>query len=101
MKARGVPLGYVEGLNDARTPLADFINSLLVDFACPRLYHTQAQPALFMTLLLQSPIRCCDKPAAGGLAPQTFDVLHEYASGPPGSARRSHDAAWRFRHEPS
>jgi hypothetical protein len=32
-----------------------------------------------MTLLLQSPIRCCGKPAAGGLAPQTFDVLHEYA----------------------
>jgi hypothetical protein len=67
-----------------------------------------------MTLLLQSPIRCCDKPAAGGLAPQTFDVLHEYASDPPGSARRSfdlaqdgepvepsHDAAWRFRHEQS
>ena len=50
-----------------------------------------------MTLLLQSPIRCCDKPAAGGLAPQTFDVLHEYASGPQGSAHRSHDAAWRFR----
>ena len=23
------PLGYVEDLNDARTPLADFINSLL------------------------------------------------------------------------
>jgi hypothetical protein len=43
-------LGYVEGLNDTRTPLADFINSLLVDFACPRLYHTQAQPALFMTV---------------------------------------------------
>ena len=28
--------------------MADFINSLLVDFACPRLYHTQARPALFM-----------------------------------------------------
>jgi hypothetical protein len=54
-----------------------------------------------MTLLLQSPIRCCDKPAAGGLARQTFDVLHEYASDPPGSARRSHDAAGRFRHEQS
>ena len=23
------PMGYVEGLNDARTPVADFINSLL------------------------------------------------------------------------
>jgi len=52
-----------------------------------------------MTLLLQSPIRCCDKPAAGGLALRTFDVLHEYASGPLDSARRSHDAAWRFRNE--
>ena len=38
-----------------------------------------------MTLLLQSPIRCSDKPAAGGLAHRAFDVLHEYASGPPGS----------------
>jgi hypothetical protein len=25
------PLGYVEGLNDARTPLADFFSSLLVE----------------------------------------------------------------------
>jgi hypothetical protein len=54
-----------------------------------------------MTLLLQSPIRCSDKPAAGGLAHRAFDVLHEYTSGSPGSARRSHDAAWRFRDEPS
>ena len=30
MKGRGVPLGYVEGLNDARTLLADFFSSLLV-----------------------------------------------------------------------
>jgi hypothetical protein len=52
-----------------------------------------------MTLLLQSPIRCSDKPTADGLAPRTFDVLHEYASGPPGSTRQSHDAAWRFRDE--
>jgi hypothetical protein len=29
VKARGVPLGYVEGLNDARTLLADFFSSLL------------------------------------------------------------------------
>ena len=29
MKARGVPLRYVEGLNDARTPLADFFSILL------------------------------------------------------------------------
>jgi hypothetical protein len=39
------------GLTGPSLPLlADFINSLLVDFACPRLYHTQAQPALFMTV---------------------------------------------------
>jgi hypothetical protein len=30
VKVRSVPLRYVEGLNDARTKLADFINSLLV-----------------------------------------------------------------------
>ena len=30
MKDRGVPLWYVEGLNDARTKLADFFNSLLI-----------------------------------------------------------------------
>jgi hypothetical protein len=29
VKARGVPLRYVEGLNDARTPLADFFSILL------------------------------------------------------------------------
>jgi hypothetical protein len=29
VKARGVPLGYVEGLNDARTPLAGFFSILL------------------------------------------------------------------------
>jgi hypothetical protein len=28
--ARGIPLGYVEGLNDARTLLAEFFSSLLV-----------------------------------------------------------------------
>jgi len=31
MRARGVPLGCVEGLNDARTPLADFFSILLRD----------------------------------------------------------------------
>ena len=51
--------------------------------------------------LLQSPIRCYDKPSAGGLAPPSLDVLHEYASGPHGSARRSRDAAQRFRDEPA
>ena len=29
MKARGVPLGYVEGLNDARTLLEGFFSVLL------------------------------------------------------------------------
>ena len=29
MKARGVPSGYVEGLNDARTKLAGFLSVLL------------------------------------------------------------------------
>ncbi|THJ24308.1 MAG: APC family permease [Nitrospira sp. CG24E] len=38
-------------------------------------------------------------PSAGGLAPRTFNVLQEYASGPHGSARRSRDAAQRFRDE--
>ncbi len=28
VKIRGVPLGYVEGLNDARTPLAGFFSIL-------------------------------------------------------------------------
>ena len=32
MKARGVPFGYVEGLNDARTPLADFFSIRLDGF---------------------------------------------------------------------
>jgi hypothetical protein len=30
VKARAYPLGYVEGLNDARTLLADFFSILLV-----------------------------------------------------------------------
>ena len=30
VKGRGVPLGYVEGLNDARTMLADFFSILLI-----------------------------------------------------------------------
>ena len=39
--------------------------------------------------MLQSPIRCYDKPSVGGLAPRTLNVLQEYASDPQGSARRS------------
>jgi len=39
---------------------------------------------------------------ACGLAPRTtLHVLHEHASGPRDSARRSHDTAQRFRDEPS
>ncbi|MDH5641196.1 MAG: hypothetical protein OEY28_07870, partial [Nitrospira sp.] len=56
-------------------------------------------PHYSRALLLQSPIRCCDKPWGGGLVPRSLDVLHEYASGPQASARRSRDAAWRFRDE--
>jgi len=51
--------------------------------------------------LLQSPSRCYDELSAGGLAPQTLSVLHEYASGPQSSARRSRDVAQGFRDEPS
>jgi len=29
VKVRGVPQGYIEGLNDARTPLAGFFSILL------------------------------------------------------------------------
>ena len=38
---------------------------------------------------------------AGGLVARTLNVLHEYASGPHGSARPSRLASRRFRHEPS
>jgi len=54
-----------------------------------------------MTLLLQSPLRCCDRPSAGRLALRPLTVLQEYASGPQDSARRSRDTAQRFRDEPS
>ena len=62
-------------------------------------FRLRLSPHYSRALLLQSSIRCCDKPSGGGLAPRSFDVLHEYASGPQGSARRSRDAAWRFRDE--
>ena len=32
MKARGVPLRYVEGLNDARTKLAGVLSGLLIKY---------------------------------------------------------------------
>ena len=38
---------------------------------------------------------------AGGLAPQSFDILFKYVSGLLASARPSRDAARRFRDEPS
>jgi hypothetical protein len=34
VKTRVVPSGYVEGLNDARTPLVDFF-SILLDWSFP------------------------------------------------------------------
>ncbi len=40
---------------------------------------------------------CCNRRSA--VATSLRPAGHEYASGPPGSARRSHDAAWRFRDE--
>jgi len=46
-------------------------------------------PHYSWTVLLQSPIRCCDKPSAGGLAPRTLTVLYEYAAGSHGYAHRS------------
>jgi hypothetical protein len=58
-----------------------------------------SSPYYSCTLLLQSPIRCCDGSSAGGLVPQTHTVPHEYAPGPQGSTHRSRDAAQRFRDE--
>jgi len=60
-----------------------------------------SSPHYSWTLLLQSPIRYYDEPSVGGLAPRTLNVLHEYASSPQDSTRRSSDAAQRFRNEPS
>ena len=61
-----------------------------------------ASPYYSRALLLQSPIRCGDKPSAGGLAPRPLDVRHKYASGltPPraGLATRLSDFATN-RHE--
>jgi hypothetical protein len=37
-RGRGVPLWYVEPLSEARTPLADFFNSLLVGLFSPDQY---------------------------------------------------------------
>jgi hypothetical protein len=56
-------------------------------------YSRWPSPHYSWAFLLQSPIRCYDGPSAGGLALRTLNVLHEYASGPQGSARRSRDAA--------
>ena len=42
-------------------------------------------------------VAVCFARPAGRLAPWPFDVLHEYASGPPGSACPSRLASWRFR----
>jgi len=58
-------------------------------------------PHYSWALLLQSPIRCYDELPAGGLAPRPLTVLHDYASGPQGSARWSRNAAQQFRDGPS
>ena len=49
-----------------------------------------SNPHYSWALLLQSPIRCCDEPSAGRLAVRPLNVLHEYALGSHGSARKSH-----------
>ena len=50
-----------------------------------------------MKLLLEAGIRGCD----GSLAVESFDILHEYASGFDVSERLSRFASARFRNEPS
>jgi hypothetical protein len=50
VKARGVPLGYVEGLNDARTLLADFFSSLLGLAGGLRLFAIEFGPAIIEPL---------------------------------------------------
>jgi hypothetical protein len=59
-------------------------------------------------IIQQSHTFCCNRrfTAATGLrparlTPRTLNVLHEYASGPPGSARRSRHVTRRFHDEPS
>jgi len=63
------------------------------------------RPTRHISTLLNTSAAIADpllrQPSAGGLAPRTLTVLHEYASGPHGSARRSRNAAQRFRDEPS
>jgi hypothetical protein len=75
-----------------------------------------------MSVSAASPIRCYDEPSASGLAPRTLNVLlgtgallfgacprlrsgtgtaADGGASPLASARRSRDAAQRFRDEPS
>ena len=59
------------------------------------------QPTLFMNISAAIVDPLPDGPSADGLAPRPLTVLHEHASGPQGSVRRFHNAAQRFRDEPS
>ena len=93
MKTRGVPSGYVEDLNDARTPLADFFSILLRNhnersLACQ---GRQGYSWLHLATLFMSASAAIVDPllrrAYGQRpAPRTLNVLHEYASGSHGSA---------------
>jgi hypothetical protein len=51
VKVRGVPSGYVEDLNDARTTLGDFFNVLLIEVAdsAPVNQLQKLQPGLRLT----------------------------------------------------
>jgi hypothetical protein len=55
--------------------------------------------AKIMSMALDLASAVTTRLSAGGPAPLTFDVLHEYASDPPDSAHWSRDAAQRFRNE--
>jgi hypothetical protein len=43
-------------------------------FCCAKIVFPQPSPHYSCTLLLQSSIRGCDKPSAGGLVPQTAKI---------------------------
>ena len=51
VKVRGVPVGYVEDLNDARTQLGDFFNVLLIGvaYAASSYQLQKLQPGLRLT----------------------------------------------------
>jgi hypothetical protein len=59
------------------------------------------QPALFISASAAIADPLLRRAFGRRVRSRTLTVLHEYASGPHGSARRSRDAAQRFRNEPS